>query len=300
MLGRWNFLRRTNYLPEGSACLYPAYRPVAALQEAWEKQSILTGLALRCDKYRDLWVSVGGYEGVIPRDEAVHPDISGAQRDIAILSLVGKQVSFLITDIRVDGAGRAHLTLSRRAAQEKAFQWLLDNAQAGSILPARVTHLADFGAFVDLGCGVISLVPLENLSVARAQHPAQRLSPGQEILVVVTDIDRERRRFYLSHKELLGTWLENAAAFAPGDTVTGIVRGVMDYGIFIELTPNLSGLAQLRGGLTPGDAVTVYIRSIRPENHKIKLQIIAKLDTPPSVTPPRYFITDGIVRGWTY
>lgn len=293
-------MRRTNYLPEANACLYPAYRPLSQLRQAQEEQTVLTGIAVRCDRHRDLWVSVGGYEGIIPHDEVVHPSISGAQRDIATLSLVGKQVSFLITDIQTDGAGRAHLTLSRRAAQEQALTWLLENAQIGSILPANVTHLADFGAFVDLGCGVISLVPLENLSVARAQHPSQRLFVGQDILVLVTNIDRDAMRFYLSHKELLGTWLENAADFAPGDTVTGIVRGVMPYGIFIELTPNLSGLAQVRENLAPGDVVAVHIRSIRPENRKIKLQIIAKQDTAAPIRPPRYFITDGTVRDWVY
>ncbi len=294
------FLRRSEYLPEADACLYPAYRPLSDLHQAQEKRTVLTGIAVRCDSRRDLWVSVGGYEGVIPREEVVHPNISGARRDIAALSLVGKQVSFLITDIQIDGAGRSRLILSRRAAQELAFSWLAENAPIGSILPARVTHLADFGAFVDLGCGVISLVPLENLSVARAQHPSQRLREGQRILVVVTKLDREEMRFYLSHKELLGTWLENAAGFSPGDTVTGIVRGVMPYGIFIELTPNLSGLAQLRDGLSPGDVVAVYIRSIRPENRKIKLQIIGRQDTVLPAKPPRYFITDGNVKDWSY
>lgn len=293
-------LRRLEYLPEADACLYPAYRPLSDLRQAQERQTVLTGIAVRCDNRRDLWVSVGGYEGIIPREEVVHPKISGAQRDIAALSLVGRQVSFLITDIQIDGAGRPRLILSRRAAQERAFSWLAHHAPVGSVLPTRVTHLANFGAFVDLGCGVISLVPLENLSVARAQHPSQRLREGQQILVVVTRIDRDAMRIYLSHKELLGTWLENAAAFSPGDTVTGIVRGVMPYGIFIELTPNLSGLAQPREKLSPGDAVTVYIRSIRPESHKIKLQIIGKQDTPLPMKPPRYFITDGNVSDWVY
>lgn len=293
-------MRRTLYLPEGCADLYPAYRPLSELKDAMEKQTVLSGLVLRCDRHLELRLSVGGYEGVIPPCETVHPDISGADRDIAILSLVGRQVSFTVTDIRVDGAGRPQLILSRRAAQEQAFQWLLENTEEGAILPARVTHLADFGAFVDLGCGVISLVPLENLSVARAQHPSQRLSVGQDILVAVKGIDYEHRRFYLSHKELLGTWLENAADFAPGDTVTGIVRSVMPYGIFVELTANLSGLAQFREEVLPGDAVAVQVRSIRPENRKIKLRIIERLETRPPVRPPRYFITDGTVRGWTY
>ena len=293
-------LRRSEYLPEADACLYPAYRPLSDLRQAQETQTVLTGIAVRCDNRRDLWVSVGGYEGFIPREEVVHPKISGAQRDIAALSLVGRQVSFLITDIQIDGAGRPRLILSRRAAQERAFSWLTEHAAIGSVLPARVTHLADFGAFVDLGCGMISLVPLENLSVAHAQHPSQRLREGQRILVAVTRIDRETMRFYLSHKELLGTWLENAAGFSIGDTVTGIVRGIMPYGIFVELTPNLSGLAPPCDGFSPGDTVTVQIRSIRPENRKIKLQILRKQDIPLQVEPPRYFITDGNVNDWVY
>lgn len=287
-------------MPEGNSELYPAYRPLSELKQAMEKQSIITGLVLRCDRQLELRVSVGGYEGWIPRGEAVHPDISGSERDIAILSLVGKRISFTITDIQVDGAGRPHLVLSRRAAQEQTLRWLTKNAEVGCILPAQVKHLADFGAFVDLGCGVISLVPLENLSVARAQHPSQRLSVGQEILVVVTGIDEDRRRFYLSHKELLGTWFQNAADFAPGDTVTGIVRGVMPYGIFVELTANLSGLAQSREDVSPGDVVTVQIRSIRPDTRKIKLRIIERQETNPPTKSPRYFITDGLVRDWIY
>lgn len=69
----------------------------------------------------------------------------------------------------------------------------------------------------------------------------------------------------MTHKELLGTWMENASWFCPGETVRGTVRSVKEYGSFIELTPNLSGLADAREKLDPGDGVSVYIKSIRPE-----------------------------------
>ncbi|MBR2131619.1 MAG: 30S ribosomal protein S1 [Oscillospiraceae bacterium] len=293
-------MRRTIYLPEGSATPFPPHQPLSALQDALAQKTVLTGTAVRCDRYHDLWINFGGYEGIIPRSEAVHPSISGAERDISVLSLVGKQVSFTISELKIDGAGRPRLVLSRRSAQEQAFVWLLENTAVGSVVPAQVTSLASFGAFVDLGCGIISLIPLENLSIARSEHPSQRLHVGQKILTLLIGVDTQHKRFYLSHKELLGTWLENAAAFTPGDTVTGIVRGIKDYGIFIELTPNLSGLAQWRDDLSVGDAVTVYIRSIRPESHKIKLQVIQKLNTPAIVSPPKYFITDGVVHDWVY
>lgn len=265
-----------------------------------EQQTVLEGVAIRCDGRRDLTVRFGGWEGTIPRIDAVHPAISGAERDIAVLSRVGRPTCFTITHLSVDGGGRAHLTLSRRAAQEQAIAWLLEHSAPGTVLPGRVTHMERFGAFVDLGCGVTSLIPLENISVSRIPHPSARFRVGQDILVLVTAVDTTACRFYLTHKELLGTWLENAAAFAPGDAVPGIVRGVRDYGIFIELTPNLSGLADWRADVSPGDRVSVYIKSIQPDTRKIKLQIIQPLDPAGAPAPLHYFITDGVVESWRY
>lgn len=293
-------MRRNEYLPEGASGLFPENQSLSVLQEALEQQTVLEGMAIRCDSRRDLAVRFGGYEGTIPRSDAIHPSISGADREIAILSRVGKPTCFTIMDIAIDGGGKPHLTLSRRRAQEQAIAWLLENSGPGQVLPARVTHLEKFGAFVDLGCGVTSLVPLENISAARIPHPSARFRVGQDILVLVVGVDREACRFYLSHKELLGTWMENAAQFAPGDAVTGIVRGVRDYGIFIELTPNLSGLADWRPGLEPGDEVSVYIKSIRPDTRKIKLQIIQNLGPAETVSALKYFITDGTVENWRY
>ena len=293
-------LRRNEYLPEGTGPLFPENQSLAVLQEARDQQTVLEGMAIRCGGSRDLTVRFGGYEGTIPRADAIHPSISGSDRDIAILSRVGKPTCFTITDIAVDGGGKPRLTLSRRRAQEQAIAWLLENGNPGQVLPARVTHLEKFGAFVDLGCGVTSLAPLENISVSRIPHPSARFRTGQEILTLVVGVDREASRFYLSHKELLGTWMENAAQFAPGDAVTGIVRGIRDYGIFIELTPNLSGLADWRPGLEPGDQVSVYIKSIRPDTRKIKLQIIQNLGPSETLPALKYFITDGTVENWRY
>ncbi len=293
-------MRRNEYLPEGAGPLFPENQPLSVLRQAMEDQTVLEGLAIRCDARRDLTIRFGGYEGTIPRLDAIHPAISGAERDIAVLSRVGKPTCFTITRMEIDGGGRPRFTLSRRAAQEQAITYLLEHSAPGSVLPARVTHLESFGAFVDLGCGVMSLIPLENLSVSRVSHPSDRFQAGQDILAAVTDIDSAACRFYLTHKELLGTWLENAANFAPGEAVPGVVRGVKEYGIFIELTPNLSGLAEWRGDVLPGDAVSVYIKSIRPDTRKIKLQIIQNLGPVQEPGELRYFITDGTVSNWVY
>lgn len=293
-------MRRSDYLPEGTGPLFAEHQPLSVLQEAMERQTVLEGMAIRCDGRRDLTVRFGGWEGTIPRIDAVHPAISGAERDIALLSRVGKPTCFTITRIAVDGGGRPRLTLSRRAAQEQAIAWLLEHSAPGTVLPARVTHLERFGAFVDLGCGVTSLIPLENISISRIPHPSARFRVNQDILAAVTAVDPVSCRFCLTHKELLGTWLENAAAFSPGDAVQGIVRSVRDYGLFIELTPNLSGLADYREDAAPGDRVSVYIKSIRPDTRKIKLQIIQNLGPAGEPVELTYFITDGAVENWTY
>lgn len=293
-------MRRNEYLPEGAAPQFPEHQPLEAIRQAMEDQTVLEGLAIRCGARRDLTVRFGGWEGTIPRPDAIHPAISGAERDIAVLSRVGKPTCFTVTGIEVDGGGRPRLTLSRRAAQEQAIAWLLEHSAPGDVLPSRVTHLESFGAFVDLGCGFTSLIPLENLSVSRVSHASDRFRVGQDILTAVTDIDPGACRFYLTHKELLGTWLENASRFAPGEAVPGIVRGVREYGVFIELTPNLSGLAEWRGDVAPGEAVSVYIKSIRPDTRKIKLQIIQKLGPAREPAAPRYFITDGTIDRWVY
>ncbi|MCQ2385878.1 MAG: S1 RNA-binding domain-containing protein, partial [Clostridia bacterium] len=187
--------------------------------------------------------------------------------------------------------------LSRKAAKEKCAVSYLDTLSPGDILPAKVTHLDCFGAFADIGCGVVGLLPLDSLSVSRIFHPGDRLFAGEDIRVVLKS--NKDGRYYLSHKELLGTWEENAARFAQGQTAAGIVRSIESYGIFIELTPNLTGLADPTPGVNVGDSAAVYIKSILPERMKIKLAVVDTLPAPslpPAVPEYDKFATAGLSR----
>ena len=113
---------------------------------------------------------------------------------------------------------------------------------------------------------------IDCISVSRISHPSDRFTLGQTIQAVVTSVSDFR--IGLSHKELLGTWMENAAKFAVGETVSGIVRSVESYGIFVELTPNLAGLAEPKEHILPKQRASVYIKAIIPEKMKIKLVLI--------------------------
>ena len=121
-----------------------------------------------------------------------------------------------------------------------------------------------------------------------------------EIRAAVKDIDHTNYRITLSHKELLGTWEQNAALFEAGQTVSGIVRSVENYGIFVELSPNLAGLAEFAEGISPGTLAGVYIKSILPDKMKVKLAIVDTGEAAPPPLPPRYFVSSGHIDRWRY
>nr|WP_326125578.1 S1 RNA-binding domain-containing protein [uncultured Oscillibacter sp.] len=276
----------------------PVHLALPSLREALESGTVLEAPVQRCDASHTLHIDLDGIPGRISRSEAIAPWINGAGRDIAVLSRVGKPACFKVVSLRADEKGAPEAVLSRRAAQEAAMDFFLKHLEPGTVLTCRVTRLEPYGAFVDIGCGIIAILPIELMSVSRIGHPGERLREGQKILAAVRSFDRENRRITMTMRELLGTWMENASRFAPGETVRGTVRSVKDYGSFIELTPNLSGLADAR--LSPGDEVSVFIKSIRPERMKIKLQVIEKLPPREAPEPLRYQITDGRLDRWTY
>lgn len=295
------------YRPEGSlikaAKNYEYISSKAGLEKALEKQVILEAPVVLCDHNFNLHVELGvGIKGLIPREEVEYSERGEAVKDIAILTRVGKNVCFKVIGFKSTEKGDVVAILSRRAAQRECINNYLCTLIPGDIIPAKVTHLESFGAFVDIGCGRISLLSIDCISVSRISHPSARLSVGDLIYTVVKGID-EKGRIYVSGRELLGTWEENAALFCEGQTVRGIVRSVESYGIFVELTPNLAGLAEYRDDVQVGQTAAVYIKSIIPDKMKIKLIIIDTDEASGSPTPLTYFIdpeSDHHIDVWSY
>lgn len=152
-------------------------------------------------------------------------------------------------------------------AEEKMYE--------GQILNGTVKNIKPYGAFIELENGITGLAYIEDLSVARIKSPEERLKIGQNLPIMIKSIDREKNRVMLTYKELLGTWEENAQKFKEGTFAKGIVRETEKNknGIFIELTPNLVGMAEYTKDLEYGQEVNVYIKKIVPERKKIKLLI---------------------------
>ena len=305
------------YLPEGQLLSTILNRELTAslsgLERAMDTGAIIEGTVLLCDSDFCLHVefpALPGVRGIIPREEAVWSRDGEPPKDIAILTRVGKAVACKVTGIETGEGGETVVRLSRRLAQAECAARYLDTLIPGDIIRARVTHLENFGAFVDIGCGIPSLLSVDTISVSRISHPRDRLYNGQLIWVVVRNIDRENGRIFVSTRELLGTWEENAARYTPGQTVAGVVRSVEDYGVFVELAPNLAGLAEVREcdkeavrGLI-GRTAAVFIKSIIPERMKVKLVLIdAHRGEPVPMPRLHYFIRGDKVEhidSWVY
>lgn len=299
---------KNEYLPEG--CLVGTAEnseylsSTQGLEKAMQIGKIIESTALMCDGDMRLHIDLHGLRGIIEPGDVCY-DPSGARvKDIAIITRVGKPVCFKIMGVGKDRFG-TFFRLSRREAQLECYSNYLNDIIPGDIIGAKVTHLEPFGAFVDIGCGISSLLSVDSISVSRIDHPRDRLFCGMPIRCVVKSVDDCNRRIYVSMRELLGTWLENVAEFSAGQTVAGIIRSVESYGVFIELAPNLAGLAELRessDGIGAGRSAAVYIKSIIPDRMKVKLVLI---DTYPDSGSPRslrYYVDRDVVHidHWRY
>lgn len=291
-----------NYYPEGEIFFTPdnqnSIKTIFSLQEAMLQEKILEARVSLCDNDHNLHVELPCAKGIIKREDGAIGIADGTTKDIALITKVNKPVCFVVTEIIKEENGSYTAVLSRRKVQERCMEEFINQLSAGDVIPAKVTHLEQFGAFVDIGCGIPSLIPIDAISISRISHPSDRFQPGQNIFVVIKDVCGGR--VWLSHKELLGTWEENASKFHYGETVSGIIRSVEDYGIFVELAPNLAGLAEPKEGVAVGQHASVYIKALIPEKMKVKLIIVDVFSGTHIHRAPEYFITEGHISHWRY
>jgi small subunit ribosomal protein S1 len=295
------------YKPEGRLIAsaenreYLSYE--SALMRAAAEGKILESVALYCEDRgngKELAFSLGKMRGIMPKDEVEYNKNGEETKDIAVITRVGKAVCFKIIGFSEENGERIAL-LSRKEAQRECAENYLSSLIAGDIIDATVTHLEPFGAFLDIGCGIVSLMSIDCISVSRISHPRDRFFTGMQIKAAVKNIDYETGRVYMTHKELLGTWQENADTFCIGQTVSGVVRSIELYGIFVELAPNLAGLAEYRDDIAAGQTAAVYIKNIIPEKMKVKLVIVDTFPAP-EVQEKRfnYRISAEHMEKWVY
>lgn len=251
------------------------------LPEGWEKDNftgkddIYQGIVEKCDENYNLHVKLNsGLEGIIPREEveAFNLDEYGFPKTNLCVGKVHKYVQFKIKENKENN----NIILSRKDAQREVLDSVKTDLKEGQVVNGIVKNITSYGAFVDIGGGIVGLVHIEDLSVARIKTPYERIKIGQKLNIVVKSIDRDLGRINLSYKEQFGSWEENASNFFVGMKTKGIVRETEknQNGIFIELTPNLVGMTEYMPGLKYGEKIDVAIKKIDYDKKKIKLNVL--------------------------
>jgi small subunit ribosomal protein S1 len=151
----------------------------------------------------------------------------------------------------------------------------------------KVTNIADYGCFVEIEDGVEGLVHMSEMDWTNKNvHPSKLVSLGDEVEVMVLDIDAERRRISLGIKQCqVNPWEEFAMSHNKGDKVKGAIKSITDFGIFIGLNGNIDGLIHLSDitweeeneeiirDFKKGDEVEAVVLAIDPERERISLGI---------------------------
>ncbi len=245
------------------------------LQNIKENQQVLDMYIEEIDENLNMIGKIGkNVKAIIPRGEAssvVGED--GLVEEKFIVNKVGKVLPVCIKDIIQDDNG-VHLIMSKRILELKVRKWMYMHLKPGIKLRGIVVGLKDYAAFVDVGGGVTGILKLQDMSESRLTNASDMFKLGQRINVVVKRYDRDTGRIELSYKELLGSFEENVKEFKEGDIVEGIVRNRIKSGVFVELKPNVIGIAEHVNGIESNQKVLVSIKKINLEKKKIKLIII--------------------------
>ena len=257
--------------------------------------------------------------GLLVQIDDVEAFLPGSQIEVApvkeLESYVGQTFDFKVIKISNE---RRNLIVSRREliegtmAEKKAE--LMASLQKGEIRKGRVKNITDFGAFVDLD-GLDGLLHITDMSWARIKHPSEMLKVGQELDVMVLDVDRERERVSLGLKQIQpNPWDAIQEQFPVGSRVSGKVVNLAPYGAFVEIAPGIEGLvhisefswtkrvARASDMLSIGDEVQVVVLSIDLENQKIALGIRQTQENPWDTAQERYPVgskVHGKVRNFT-
>jgi small subunit ribosomal protein S1 len=207
------------------------------------------------------------------------------QRQKIFKEYVGQELPLKLIEInQLESRLIASERLARKEMEQKRLEELLNELSQGDIVTGVVQNLTKFGAFVDLG-GAEGLVHISELAWENVRHPRDVVSVGDEIEVVVLELDHERTRINLSRKEMLpNPWHTIGERYSVGQLVTGVVRNVVDFGAFVELENGIQGLLHVSEIATPtpdhprefvqrGDQLLLKIVRMEPEEERISLSL---------------------------
>ena len=205
------------------------------------------------------------------------------------------------------------LSLGLKQLNEDPWSSILARFPAGTKVPARVTNLTDYGCFASIEDGVEGLIHVSEMSWTNKNiHPSKVVQVNDEVEVMVLDVDEKRRRISLGMKQCIANpWSTFAEQFAAGDKVTGTIKTITDFGVFVGLENDLDGLVHMSDiswdadnetalrEYKKGEEVEAVILSIDAEKERISLGI-KQLESDPfseyAAANEKNTIVKGIVK----
>lgn len=186
------------------------------------------------------FVDIGGIDGLLHVTNMAWGRIDHPNQVLA----VGDEIQ---VEVLKWNPKKKRLGLGRKQLLDNPWNGVTDRYEVGQVVSGKVVNLAKFGAFVALEPGLEGLVHITELSwTRRINHPGQVLSKDEEIKVKILDIDTEKQRISLSVKQLeKNPWQAVADRFSEGDKVTGPIKNITDFGLFVEIEEGVEGLVHV-------------------------------------------------------
>jgi small subunit ribosomal protein S1 len=250
-----------------------------ALLEALQEGMTIKGIVKNLTDY-GAFVDLGGVDGLLHITDMAWKRIKHPSEIVE----VGQEIDVKV--LKFDRE-RNRVSLGLKQLGEDPWVEITQRYPEGSRVMARVTNLTDYGCFAELEEGVEGLVHVSEMDWTNKNvHPSKVVQLGDEVEVMVLDIDEERRRISLGIKQCQqNPWDAFAATYSKGDKISGSIKSITDFGIFIGLEGNIDGLVHLSDiswneageeavrNYKKGDEIETVILSIDPERERISLGI---------------------------
>ncbi len=248
---------------------------VSNLQEG----QILQGVVKNITDY-GAFVDLGGVDGLLHVTDIAWQRISHPSEALQIGETVEVQV------IRFN-AETQRISLGMKQLLSDPWENVEGKFPIGAKMEGRVTNITDYGAFVELEAGVEGLVHVSEMSWTKKNvHPGKIVSTSQQVEVMVLDVDLSKRRISLGLKQCAGNpWEEYSNANPTNTEITGEIRNITEFGLFVGLTEEIDGLVHLSDiswevtgeaaleGYAKGDTVTAKVLDVDIEKERISLGI---------------------------
>ena len=250
-----------------------------ALLETLQEGTVVKGIVKNITDY-GAFVDLGGIDGLLHITDLAWRRVKHPSEVLE----VGQEVEAKVLKFDQD---RSRVSLGMKQLGEDPWSGLARRYPARTRLFGKVTNLTDYGAFVEIEQGIEGLVHVSEMDWTNKNvHPSKVVQLGDEVEVMILDIDEDRRRISLGMKQCQANpWEEFAANFNKGDKLIGAVKSITDFGIFVGLPGNIDGLVHLSDlswsesgeeavrKYKKGEDVEAVVLSIDVEKERISLGI---------------------------